>query len=69
MLTHSTLQAPKPITDAWKGTKKATAFGSSCPQFNFVIKKLENDEDCLFLNIYTPESKVRGGTAASLVRF
>ncbi|CAH1788502.1 unnamed protein product, partial [Owenia fusiformis] len=34
----------------WTGERDATEYGSSCPQLN----SFDYDEDCLFLNIWTP---------------
>jgi para-nitrobenzyl esterase len=36
----------------WQGVLKATQFGDECPQKNGEM--VEGDENCLFLNIYTP---------------
>ena len=35
----------------WKGVFQATQFGNTCPQIN------GGDENCLFLNVYTPHGK------------
>jgi len=35
----------------WKGVFQATQFGNTCPQIN------GGDENCLFLNVYTPHAK------------
>ncbi len=40
----------------WKGVFKATTFGSECPQVG-TGGTVTGDEDCLFLNIYTPLGK------------
>ncbi|GBP92914.1 Venom carboxylesterase-6 [Eumeta japonica] len=40
----------------WKGIKKATEHGPVCPQLDlFTDQFLEGNEDCLYLNVYTPE--------------
>jgi len=46
------LQAPVPA-GAWQGELNATEDGSECPQgfFSYVSE----NEDCLFLNVYTPQ--------------
>lgn len=42
----------------WEGVRDATQFGKSCPQLPGTIFRyqLEMDEDCLYLNIWTPQS-------------
>ena len=50
---------PEPVT-GWDGTLDATAYGAHCPQLvgtmerMFGASRLPNDEDCLFLNVFTP---------------
>jgi len=40
----------------WTGTRKATNFGSVCPQLPAPwLPHIEGNEDCLYLNIWTPE--------------
>lgn len=39
----------------WKGVLKATAFGDSCPQSYFFDFKNPESEDCLKINVWTPE--------------
>ncbi len=39
---------------AWSGTLDATKPGSSCPQVATPFGKASVNEDCLFLNVYTP---------------
>jgi para-nitrobenzyl esterase len=47
-------QEPRPVKP-WPGVRAATAFGAPCAQ-NSGGKMLENSsEDCLFLNVWTPE--------------
>uniref|UniRef100_A0A1B6DQ93 Carboxylic ester hydrolase n=2 Tax=Clastoptera arizonana TaxID=38151 RepID=A0A1B6DQ93_9HEMI len=43
-------QAPLP----WVGVYQATQIASPCLQFSHVTYTIEGDEDCLFLNVYTP---------------
>jgi len=40
---------------AWPGTKDATEFGTPCAQYEYGTTKLLGVEDCLFLNVYTPQ--------------
>jgi para-nitrobenzyl esterase len=43
---------------AWSAPLQATKFGHTCAQpQRGVFASPSNDEDCLFLNIYTPEAK------------
>jgi para-nitrobenzyl esterase len=45
---------PQPVA-AWKDVVSATAFGKACPQLdNTIGGKLDWDEDCLTLNVWTP---------------
>jgi hypothetical protein len=46
------VQAPVPA-GAWQGELNATVDGSECPQG--YIPYYSGDEDCLFLNVYTPQ--------------
>ncbi|MGH2999825.1 MAG: carboxylesterase family protein, partial [Gaiellaceae bacterium] len=39
---------------SWKGVRQATEFGSGCPQSLGPFGVPSTDEDCLFLNVYTP---------------
>jgi para-nitrobenzyl esterase len=43
-------QAPK----AWTGTREAIAYGHQCMQMRNVQGPLDQDEDCLTLNVWTP---------------
>ena len=46
---------PAPVA-AWKGVRKATHFGGSCPQNRDLgdYAKASTTEDCLYLNVYVP---------------
>jgi para-nitrobenzyl esterase len=39
---------------AWTGVRGAKAFHSSCPQVPSLLWQPSTDEDCLFLNVFTP---------------
>lgn len=39
----------------WKGIRLAVREGSTCPHRNILLDTFKGDEDCLFLNVYTPE--------------
>lgn len=47
-------KAPLPETP-WKGIKPAMREGSSCPHRNMILENYKGNEDCLFLNVYTPK--------------
>ena len=51
---------------AWTGTYPATAFGKECPQ-NGAPRPLEQSEDCLSLNVWTPAA--RGGARLPVLVF
>ena len=44
---------PAPVTP-WRGVRDATKFGASCPQVPSSFSTGPYDENCLFLNVYTP---------------
>lgn len=46
-------KAPEPAA-AWNDTRDATRFGSNCPQAGGAFGSASTNEDCLFLNVYTP---------------
>lgn len=45
---------PQPA-ESWEGIRDATKEGSICYHRNFVTGEIEGSEDCLFLNVYTPQ--------------
>ena len=54
-------KAPQPAT-AWKGIKGAMGFRSNCPQPAGFFGRLSDDENCLFLNVFTPASAAKAGS-------
>jgi para-nitrobenzyl esterase len=54
-------QAPKSVT-RWTTPRLAQQFGNNCPQFGTAFGLQSFDEDCLYLNVYTPPAgKGRAG--------
>lgn len=41
--------------DCWDGILEATDFGAICPQYEFGTKVVRGTENCLFLNVWTPD--------------
>jgi para-nitrobenzyl esterase len=54
-------KAPQPAA-AWKGIRAAAGFGSNCPQPPGFFGRLSDNENCLFLNVYTPVSAEHAGS-------
>lgn len=44
----------------WQGVRQATAFGSQCPQPGGPFGRAGTDEDCLYLNVFTPRHRRQG---------
>lgn len=42
---------------AWAGVRNSFYHGSVCPQIDMVFTFHRGDEDCLFVNVYTPSLK------------
>lgn len=47
-------QAPQP-KKPWDGVRSAKEFGSVCTQIDMIGGHVTGSEDCLFLNVYTPD--------------
>ncbi|XP_050296831.1 esterase E4-like [Anthonomus grandis grandis] len=45
-------KAPRSV-DPWQDTRDCTKDGNVCLSLNFVTKKIEGSEDCLYLNVHT----------------
>ena len=55
------LQAPQP-PEPWEGVRDALEEGSPSPHIqSHVDEGFKGDEDCLFLNVYTPKVSSSGG--------
>lgn len=47
------LQAPQKL-EPWTGVWNASQYGAQCLQNTMDLKDFIGDENCLFLNVYTP---------------
>ncbi|CAG7822768.1 unnamed protein product [Allacma fusca] len=45
---------PPQKADKWEGILEATKYGPMCPQLSHILYLPDGNEDCLFLNVYTP---------------
>nr|CAD7392582.1 unnamed protein product [Timema cristinae] len=48
-------KSPEPV-DPWRGERDSLEEGSICIHFGMLMKQLCGVEDCLFLNVYTPQA-------------
>jgi len=46
---------PEPFDDSWDGILDATEDPNSCIQYDMFRNTFEGEEDCLYLNVYTPK--------------
>lgn len=51
---------------SWPNELDATNFGPACAQFERTTGRVVGQEDCLFLNVFTPHSRIPKGTVYSL---
>ena len=51
-------RAPEPA-EAWSETRAATELANFCPQFLYFSNDFAGDEDCLYLNVFRPQSQER----------
>jgi para-nitrobenzyl esterase len=47
-------KAPQPVK-AWEGVRTTTAYSGKCPQLSNLLGGASDEEDCLYLNVWTPE--------------
>ena len=47
-------QPPQPA-DSWEGMRHAVFEGPICPQVEEFTRNTQGEEDCLYLNVYTPK--------------
>jgi acetylcholinesterase len=40
--------------ESWSGIRTAAREGASCPHRNMILDNYRGNEDCLFVNVYTP---------------
>src|SRR5215471_8072331 len=52
-------QPPQPAA-SWSGVRDATQFAPHCPQLATPFGQASTSEDCLYLNVFTPEHKQAG---------
>lgn len=50
------LAPPKPYLDTWNETREFKNFGSACATYTHIGYVYEGSEDCLFLNVFVPET-------------
>nr|CAD7580266.1 unnamed protein product [Timema californicum] len=53
--------------DPWRGERDSLEEGSICIHFDMLMKQLRGVEDCLFLNVYTPQIPDGGSPALKAV--
>ena len=64
MIVSGNMRWRKPVNpSSWHGVRNGTVPGPMCPQTSYT-KELgwrgppQGDEDCLYLNVYTPKVKI-----------
>ena len=63
-------EPPKPYTETWDDIREVKKYGSICmqwDQFTEVSKRPLGNEDCLFVNVYVPESVIKSGVNAPVI--
>ena len=49
---------PPQEAEKWNGVRIANQYGNECSQFQLLFGSKVGDEDCLFLNVYTPKVSI-----------
>ncbi|XP_064118209.1 esterase E4-like [Macrobrachium nipponense] len=61
---------PEDLDGPWPGGRlDATQLKSFCPQFDYDSNKVVGQEDCLYLNVYTPVNPAQGSTKLPVLFF
>lgn len=60
---------PPEAADPWEGVYDATKHRSPCPFYCMIKKGLIGEEDCLYLNVYTPVLDKEAGKAVMVWLF
>ncbi|XP_068247581.1 esterase E4-like [Palaemon carinicauda] len=61
---------PEDLDGPWPGGRlDATQFRQLCPQYNYGSNKVEGQEDCLYLNVYTPVNPAQGSARLPVLVF
>ncbi|KAG8228421.1 hypothetical protein J437_LFUL003894 [Ladona fulva] len=50
---------PQPA-ESWNGVRDATKEGNACPSKHMIFRNFIGEEDCLFLNVFTPATETQG---------
>jgi carboxylesterase type B len=46
--------------EKWAGIRKGNKFGPECLQMEIMVTaRMQGDEDCLYLNVYTPRVSIQ----------
>nr|CAD7428780.1 unnamed protein product [Timema monikensis] len=47
---------PPQAPESWEGERDATTEGAVAPQITYLLNKYAGKEDCLYLNVHTPQA-------------
>ncbi|XP_021946366.1 venom carboxylesterase-6 [Folsomia candida] len=68
MIGKLRFQAPIPAPK-WEGVKDATGYGPACTQYDLFLQAVMGEEDCLTLNIYSPQINSTDGKLLPVLIF
>nr|CAD7441126.1 unnamed protein product [Timema bartmani] len=54
-LDHTSIESPQ-APESWEGERDATTEGAVAPQITHLLNKYVGKEDCLYLNVHTPQA-------------